>query len=99
MSKPVTVTIDLSEIESYALINELENRNIFVGLPEWEVIRECCDGTLVNELEDRGYTVDDESENDGKWDIYALYELRRFNDAAFDKAFGDYVYEQIGRVL
>lgn len=52
---------------------------------------------LIDELENRGIDVYDPDYPNSI--ITELYELKRANDPRFDKVFGDYIYDKIGRIL
>lgn len=71
VNRMVDVDIEISDIDTDDLIDELESRGIFMF----------------------------ESDHQIKTDICVLFELKRTNDIRFEKAFADYIYENIGRIL
>jgi len=95
MSKTNEALEDFSDND---LIGELDNRGYSVYCEVSEALEDCSDYSLLDEVEARGYLrpiVDPEPQ----WDIYSLFELKRMNDPMFEKAFADYVYQEIGRIL
>lgn len=51
---------------------------------------------LIDELKFRNVTTEIAQDTQSK--IIELFQLRRTNDARFDEAFSEYVYETIGRI-
>lgn len=81
------------------LITVLESRGFDVYSSDYDPIEECGDRELCQELESRGYHINNDDEDDAMISLYELYELKSTNDPRFDKEFADMIYKATGRIL
>lgn len=91
--------VDLSDILIDDLVDELENRNIYIAESHQAVLRDCDDVDLIDEIESRGYSVNMGFKQTENVDIFELYEMKRINSKNFDAVFAEYIWNNCGRIL